>query len=499
MSRQGTAASPGMVVPPAHTPGHAGRRVTSKEGSPTVICRLWLPVLLCVLVLSAVAQADRDAVPSPRAQSAFRALKAGNPARALRDSALAVAERPHSAGTWSVRGYVLSQSGDKQGAAAAYRRAVDLDPSDPIARNNLGTVLLAMGNARDALAAFTRAVALSPFYADARNNRGAALEKLGRRREAASAYRVTTVIAPRHAQAHNNLGAVQLHSGNVRAAAASFARAAALDPQFDAPALNLAMLDEGGGSDASLRRLQQAAARPGASAALRARALAAQAGREADARRWRRALPLYQRALRLTPNDAALLNNVAVVEDQLGMDREALMHLGAALELAPEMKVAQNNMGIVHVHRNRLDLAQSVFEDLIDQDPNFHRAHYNLGVIHASRGRVRDARAAFRRAARLAPRDADVRYNLALLARREGGDPVSEMRAYQDVLRLDANLAEAHFALGALLADPETPASVRDPALARRHLRRFLQLAPPADREGRAQAEEWLAYLDYRR
>lgn len=466
------------------------------------VVRPWVPLPLIVAVLLADASpagAGTDHTPTALARAAWQAWRAGDLARAKQLSERAVAEAPERAGVWSVRGYILSQSGEKEGAAEAYRKAIELDGSDPVARNNLGTILLGLGKARAALRAFDEALALHPFYADARNNRGAALERLGRRREAASAYRVTTVIAPRHAKAHNNLGVIQLKSGNVQAAAAAFARAAALDPDFAAPALNLAMLDDGADSEAALRRLETAAQRPGASKALRARALAARAGRDADARRWRRARALYVQALDLTPNDAGLLNNVAVVEDQLGLDREALLHLGAALDLDPDMKVAQNNIGIVHVHRNRLDLAQSVFEALLEQDPDFHRAHYNLGVIHASRGRIALARASFERAARLAPGDADVRYNLALLARRERGDPAAEMRAYEQVLRLNDDLMEAHFALGALLADPETPEALRDPARARQHLRRFLELAPPADADGRAQAEEWLAWLDEER
>ena len=70
---------------------------------------------------------------------------------------------------------------------------------------------------------------------------------------------------------------------------------------------------------------------------------------------------------------------------------------------------------------------------------------------------------------------------------------VAELAA--GVLRLDPDLGEAHLALGMLLADPATPARLRDPQRARRHLRRFLELAPPGDREGRGQAEDWLRFL----
>ncbi len=456
---------------------------------------IFVPALIVALLLSATPASARGPLP-PRARVAFNALKQGDLRRAELESAQAVREAPRSSPAWSVRGYVLSMSGDKSGAEAAYRQAIRLDPSDPVVRNNLGTVLLDQGKAQRALRAFHAALSLHPFYADARNNAGAALEKLGKADAARRNYRLATVIDPKHAKAHNNLGAAQLRAGDVQSASTSFARAARLDPSFGAPALNLALVGAGGRNDeAYLARLEAAAAKPDASPMLKARVLSMRAGRASDARDWKRARELYLQALTHTPRDPTLLNNVAVVEDQLGLDRDALLHLTEALELNGSLKVAQNNIGIVHVHRGKLDLAESVFRDLLEQDPNFHRAHYNLGVVQASRGEVEQARRSFQRAARLAPRDAAVRYNLAILARTDTSSAREELRAYEQVLRLDKNLVEAHLAVGMLLADPATPASVRDPERAARHLRRFLQLAPPSDSEGRQQATDWLAWL----
>jgi len=458
------------------------------------VVRRFLLASCFVVALCASAEAEQGI--APRARRAYAAFRAGDMPRALLESERAVREHALQAANWSVRGYILSHGGEKEGARQAYLEAIRLDPSDPIARNNLGTVLLDLGRSKEALATFDEALALNPFYADASNNRGAALERIGKLPAARQAYRIATVMNPRHARAHNNLGAAQLKSGDVRAASASFAKAAALDPGFAAPALNLALLDEGSsGGDALLRRLEAAAARPGASPDIKARAFAMRAGREADARNWERSRALYLAALQIKPRDTTLLNNVAVVEDQLGLDREALLHLTEALDIDPDLKVAQNNIGIVHVHRGQLESATEVFQALIGEDPSFHRAHYNLGVIHASNGDVAAARESFRRASRLAPQDAAVRYNLAILERRDGGDLRAEMRAYEDVLRLDPNLAEAHLALGMLFADPATPANLRNPARARQHLNRFLRLAPPSDREGRGQAEDWLRFL----
>lgn len=449
--------------------------------------------LLAVGTLPAMAWAD--GLPA-RARDAYRAYERGDLATADSESALAVRESARSGGAWAVRGYVLSQRGDKAGAALAYRKAIGFEPRSPVAHNNLGTVLIQLGQVPEAITAFRRALQLEPSYADARNNLGAALEKQGQLAEAQRAYRMATMMDPNHAQAFNNLGAVQLKRGDVQAAAASFARASQLDPTFGVPALNLALLgDPAERDEAFYRRMLEEAAKPGASKQLRARVLAMRAARQADRRAWKQAHELYTEALELMPRDTTLLNNIAVVEDQLGMDREALLHLTEALDIDPDLLVAQNNVGIVHVHRGDMDLARGVFEDIIRRDPDFHRAHYNLGVVNASEGSVQAARANFRAAARLAPGDASARYNLAILNRREDGDVREELRAYREVLRLDPRLTEAHLALGMLLADPATPRNLRNQVEAARHLERFLALAPDSDEEGRTQASDWLAWL----
>jgi len=225
-------------------------------------------------------------------------------------------------------------------------------------------------------------------------------------------------------------------------------------------------------------------------------ALAALAGRATGQRDFETARRLYLEALALRPNDAMLLNNVAVAEDQLGLEREAILHLQDALEIRPGMLVARNNIGIVHVHRGDLERAERMFRGVLADDRRFHRAHYNLGVVLAAQGQLQDAVASLELAAALAPFDAEVRYNLGLIRRQLGGSAGEERRNYERALELDPTLAEAHFALGCLLADPQTRADLRDETRAAVHLRRFLELALPSDDEGRKEAQSWLEWLD---
>src|SRR5262249_42957799 len=152
-------------------------------------------------------------------------------------------------------------------------KAAALDPHDALARANRGAILVGLDRPADALVALAEALAIDPRYARAQNHRGVALERLGRLDEARTAYREASAPDPRDAVARNSLGALALSRGVEGAAAAHFAKAIELDPTFQAPAVNAALIlaagdDAAKGEDAIL----EAAARPGATPAVRAKA-----------------------------------------------------------------------------------------------------------------------------------------------------------------------------------------------------------------------------------
>lgn len=90
-------------------------------------------------------------------------------------------------------------------AAAAYRRAVQLDERDADLLNALGHAEAMQGRYEDAVAAFERAVALAPGRADLLNNLGYALLLAGRPTLAAAVLTSALRHAPEHAGARVNL------------------------------------------------------------------------------------------------------------------------------------------------------------------------------------------------------------------------------------------------------------------------------------------------------
>ncbi|MGC2480836.1 MAG: tetratricopeptide repeat protein, partial [Candidatus Sulfotelmatobacter sp.] len=77
-------------------------------------------------------------------------------------------------------GETLRRQGDHAGALAQFRKAVAIDPNEPRAQLNLGKELKASGDLAGAIAAFQRAIELKPDFEDAHYNLGLALRAQGK-------------------------------------------------------------------------------------------------------------------------------------------------------------------------------------------------------------------------------------------------------------------------------------------------------------------------------
>jgi serine/threonine protein kinase/Flp pilus assembly protein TadD len=149
-------------------------------------------------------------------------------------------------------GLALQDTGDVDGAIAAYRHAIALGPKDVTAHLNLGNALAAKGDLDGAIACARKAIALSPKDGKPHYNLGNALYRKGRRDEAITAYRKALELGPNLTNVHINLGFVLQEKGDVDAAIRCYRQALALGPKC-APAhfnLGLAFRDKGRLDDA---------------------------------------------------------------------------------------------------------------------------------------------------------------------------------------------------------------------------------------------------------
>jgi tetratricopeptide (TPR) repeat protein len=98
-------------------------------------------------------------------------------------------------------------------AAAAYRKAIELDPRHAEAHLNLGCLLLDDGKAGAAVGEFHEALSCQPRNANASFNLGVALQDLGRDSDAIAAYEQALAVDPGLADAHYNLSKLHERAG----------------------------------------------------------------------------------------------------------------------------------------------------------------------------------------------------------------------------------------------------------------------------------------------
>ena len=136
-----------------------------------------------------------------------RAARTTAPARSARDSASPPLPKPaQSALAWFERALRLERKNDLAGAAAAYRRALDIDPEMSDACINLGRLLHQQGNAAEAARLYHLALASAPDDPVGHYNLAVALEDQQRDSAAVSHYRRALRLDPDFADAHFNLG-----------------------------------------------------------------------------------------------------------------------------------------------------------------------------------------------------------------------------------------------------------------------------------------------------
>ncbi len=152
--------------------------------------RIWSPILLAPLILGLGV--------ASLAQSA----KYRNTGILFGDN---LAKNPNA---WVVQNNVaasLAAEGKLDEAVAHYRRAIELNTTEPDLHNNLGDVLARQENWEAAVVAYRECVRLQPEYAVARNNLGRALSRLGEFDQAVENFRIALKLDPQLPEAKGNL------------------------------------------------------------------------------------------------------------------------------------------------------------------------------------------------------------------------------------------------------------------------------------------------------
>jgi tetratricopeptide (TPR) repeat protein len=106
-----------------------------------------------------------------------------------------------------------------------------------------------------------------------------------------------------------------------------------------------------------------------------------QAGRRPEAKQ------VYEATIKLQPNNAVALNNLAylMAENNGDLD-DALTKAQRAKQLMPNLYEISDTLGWIYLKKNLSDQAIDVFKELVVKKPNEATYHYHLGMAYAQKG-----------------------------------------------------------------------------------------------------------------
>lgn len=146
--------------------------------------------------------------------------------------------------------------------------------------------------------------------------------------------------------------------------------------------------------------------------------------------------------------DQALAEGLA--RQQAGNAEAAAAKYQQVLDVRPDDKYANYNLGVIEQTDGRTELAEGYYRAALDADPNFQPALFNLAIVRTSVGATQEAVDLYLRVVALDPQNAAAHFNVGILLR-DAGQAKDATQHLNEALKLDPSLAQR------LLTDPVPP------------------------------------------
>jgi Flp pilus assembly protein TadD len=143
----------------------------------------------------------------------------------------------------------------------------------------------------------------------------------------------------------------------------------------------------------------------------------------------------YEIEIEKHPSDAALHDDVALLNLELGRADAAVTHFRASLALKPDFAAAHYNLGTALSVAHRLEEAVVAYQRALAINPQYANAHNNLGSVFTAQGKYEDAIREYREVVRLQPNAPGGFANLAA-AHAAAGEFARAIEAIDAALRL---------------------------------------------------------------
>jgi tetratricopeptide (TPR) repeat protein len=139
------------------------------------------------------------------------------------------------------------------------------------------------------------------------------------------------------------------------------------------------------------------------------------AGRRNEAR------SVYEVLIRMDPNNAVALNNLAYLMVETGLDSDvALSYAQRAKQLLPDMSEVSDTLGWIYLKKAQYDYAVNAFQDLVSKAPGHSTYHYHLAMAYKQKGDKSKAIAQLHEALKYNPSDEEHQKISAMLSQLGG-------------------------------------------------------------------------------
>lgn len=310
------------------------------------------------------------------------------------------------------RAISLHQSGNLDGAEAAYRDILKTEPHHAKALSMLGMAQLQRGNLQEGIELLLASLETLPDQPDVLNNLGNALQLTGNYGAALAKLEQALSLAPNYLSALFNCGNVLHDLKRYEEAVANFKKAISLKPDYVDAYLNL------GNALKELDRREEA-------------------------------LASYQRAAILAPFRADVHYNHGLLLQEMKRYQEALACLDKTIALAPDFADARNSRGFVLQKLKRYPEALESHERAIALKPDYAEAYCQRGMTLQDLGQHDEARASFDQAIALDPEFAAAYTARARLLMEQGMMAAAE-QDLDTAIKIDPDCLPAYAALASL-------------------------------------------------
>ncbi len=303
----------------------------------------------------------------------------------------ALAINPHNPDALHLLGFLAHQLGFPEEALSLINDAIQLSPSNVLYFNNLATVYKATGEIGKAIIAYRQSVRLKGDDPDVLNNLGNFLRELAisdgdneGMKKAKKFIQKAIKIRPNFAKYHNNLGNIlrDMMPPELDGARKSYKRALKLDPSLVGAIGNLGLL---GQIDGEIELAEGLFLEAVERAPNDFEALNNYAQFLGSVKRFDEALPYYDKAELLAPENYTVGYNKARALMSLRRDDEALSTLHHLMELDPKKIEAYRSFAIVLRKTFKLKENEDFINGALEHFPDDIYLEHQLAAIYLDR------------------------------------------------------------------------------------------------------------------